>query len=398
MDIRRKNLFALLMAFSWVVSTAGVALAGLGGGTETEQNRFSWHPSITTSMAADDNTQLEKSDSKSDLGFFITPRIELAYQGHWFDLGADLGADIRRYIDRSSPSDEFYRLTGWAELGVLPGFTMRFSNAYVPSAVDLASPAEHSANLVQTNRTVADLRFWSEVPGDGEITLSALGTRFFSESFAAQVGGAVFDDGFRSDFWEGSLAGEYQSPLVERLSGFVRTQVRFRSFDDKSIDDFGDLAVVVGIRTDWFENVEFEMSGGYGLVGFYLGDRNHGFVGDLNLRYHVRNGTVLRLSFQNQNVFDIIGNAFTEATGRIGIEHRFGERTAAEVAVFGSRLDNQSWDSGVNFYAGVDANIRRQLTRRTQLEIAYRYWHNAGEYSSDDFSQNQLMLTLSYRR
>ncbi|MBW2399337.1 MAG: outer membrane beta-barrel protein [Deltaproteobacteria bacterium] len=398
MNTRRKAVLALLMALSWVASTAGVALAGLGGGAETEQNRFSWHPSITTSTVADDNTLLESSHSNSDFGIFITPRIELAYQGRWFDLGADLGADIRRYIDNSSPSDEFARLSGWAELGVLPGFTMRFANDYVPSSVDLASPEDHAANLVQTNRTIADFRYWSEVPSDGEITLSLQGVRLFSESFATEVAGNGIDDGFRSEYWEGSLVGEYQTPLVDRLSGFVRTNLRFRSFDDNSIGDFGDLAVVVGIRTDWFENLEFEMSGGYGLLGFYQADRSHGFVGDLNLRYFVRNGTVLRLSFQNQNVFDIIGNAFAETTVRFGVEHHFGERNAVEVALFSSRLDNKTWDSGVNYYAGVEANIRRQLSRRTQVELGYRYWRNAGDYSTDDFSLNQLLLTFTYRR
>jgi len=398
MNSRMTTVLVLLMALSGAIFHAGVALAGLGAGAETEQNRFSWHPSITTSTAADDNTLLESSHSNSDIGIFITPRVELAYQGHWFDLGADLGADIRRYIDDSSPSDEFYRLTGWSELGVLPGFTMRFSNAFVPSPVDLASPGDHAANLVQTNRTIADFRYWSEVPGDGEMTISMQGTRFFSESFATEVGGRGVDDDFRSEFWEASVLGEYQTPLVERLSGFFRTHARFRSFDDNSIDDFGDLAVVVGIRTNWFENVEIEMSAGYGLLGFYQGDRNHGFVGDLNVDYRLRNGTILRLSFQNQNVFDIIGNAFLESTGRFGVEHRFGERTAVEVAIYSSRFDNATWDSGVNYYAGVDANVRHQLTRRTQLEFAYRYWHNAGDYSPDDFSQNQLTLSFTYRR
>jgi opacity protein-like surface antigen len=398
MNIRLSTVVSLLVAFAWLVSNAGVAFAVRGSGAETDENRFSWHPSIVFSTVGDDNTQLERSDSNSDLGFFITPRVELAYQGHWFDLGADLGADIFRYTKNSSPSDEFYRLSGWAELGLLPGFTMRFANDFVPSAVDLASPENHPANLVQTNRSVVDFGYWVEVPGDGEVTLSVQGARLMSESFAANIRGNGIDGNFRSDLWEASFIGEYQTPLVESLSGFVRTNVRFRSFDDNALGNFGDLAFVVGIRTDWLENVEFEMSAGYGLLGYYKGDRNHSFVGDLNLRYFVRDGTSLRLSFQNQNVYDIIGNAFAETAVRFGLEHHFGERTAAEIALFSTRLDNQTWNSGVNYYAGVDANIRRQLSRRTQVELAYRYWRNAGDYSSDNFSQNQLMLTFSYRR
>jgi len=398
MNIRRSSVLSLMMAFAWVVSTASAAFAGLGTGAETAENRFSWHPSLVFSTVGDDNVQLEDSDSSSDLGFLITPRVELAYQGDWFDLGADLGGDIFRYTKSSSPSDEFYRFSGWAELGVLPGFTMRFANDFVPSAVDLASPETHPSNLIQTNRTVADFRYWTEVPGDGEVTLSVEGARLMSESFAADIRGNGIDGSFRSELWEASFIGEYQTPLVERLSGFVRTNVRFRSFDDGALDDFGDLAFVVGIRTDWLENVEFEMSAGYGLLGYYKGDRNHSFVGDLNLRYFVRDGTVLRLSFQNQNVYDLIGNAFAETAVRFGIEHHFGERTAAELALFSTRLDNKTWNSGVNYYAGIDTNIRYQIARHTQAKLGYRYWHNAGDYGSDDFKQNQLMLTLSYRR
>jgi opacity protein-like surface antigen len=398
MKTRTKTALAQLLALAGAVSLAGAALADLGSGAETEQNRFSWHPSIVVSMAGDDNTLLESSGANSDLGFFITPRIELGYQGRWFDLGADLGADIRRYLEDSSPSDEFYRMTGWGELGILPGFTMRLENEYIPTGVDLASPAEHSANLVQTNRTIADFRYWSELPGDSEITWSIQGGRMFSEDFAARLGGSRVDDDFRADHWEAALLGEFQAPLIDNLSGFVRTQVRYRRFDDKWISDFGDVAVVLGIRTNWFENLELEVSGGYGLLGFYEGDQHHSFVGDMNLRYRIPDGTTLRLSFQNQNVYDIIGNAFMETTGRLGVERRFGERIGVELAVFMSRLDNKTWSSGVNLYGGVEANIRRQMSRRTQLELGYRYWKNAGNYSSDNFSQNQLMLTFTYRR
>ena len=118
----------------------------------------------------------------------------------------------------------------------------------------------------------------------------------------------------------------------------------------------------------------------------------------MNLRYRIADGTTLRLSFVNRNTADIVGNDFVESTGKIGLERRFGERTAASIELFLSRINNEVWDSGANLFGGAESSVRRQLTRRTQLELAYRYWKNAGDHSSDDFSQHQLSLVFTYRR
>jgi hypothetical protein len=368
-----------------------------GSGSETERNRFSFHPSIQVTAVADNNVRLRDDDSEGDLGVFLFPRIELGYQGHWFDIGADLGADIRRYVDGDSPSDEFFRMSGFAEVGLLPGLTFRVSDDFAPTPVELGLPEDHSANLVQTNRVVAKFRYWRELPGEREMLLSLQGTRLSSESFAADVGNGVIDDDFHADFWEGALLGEVQSPFTDRASAFLRTHLRYRTFDDSSASDFGDLAVLIGLRTHWFRNVDFEVAGGYGLIAFDSGSKNR-FLGQANLRYRIADGTTLRLSFVNRNTADIVGNDFVESTGKIGLERRFGERTAASIELFLSRINNEVWDSGANLFGGAETRVRRQLTRRTQLELAYRYWNNAGDYSSDDFSQHHLSLLFTYRR
>jgi hypothetical protein len=368
-----------------------------GSGSETERNRFSFHPSIQVTAVADNNVRLREDDSEADLGVFFFPRIELGYQGHWFNLGADLGADIRRYVDGASPSDEFFRMSGFAEVGLLPGLTFRVSDDFTPTPVELGKPEDHSANLVQTNRLVAKFRYWRELPGDREMLLSLQGTRLISESFAADVGNGVIDDDFHADFWEGALLGEVQSPVLDRTSAFVRTHLRYRTFDDSSASDFGDLAVLLGLRTHWFRNVDFEVAGGYGLIAFDSGSKNR-FLGQANLRYRIADGTTVRLSFVNRNTADIAGNDFVESTGTIGVERRFGERTAASIELFLSRINNEVWDSGADLFGGAETRFRRQLSRRTQLELAYRYWNNAGDYSSDDFSQHQVSLVFSYRR
>ena len=116
------------------------------------------------------------------------------------------------------------------------------------------------------------------------------------------------------------------------------------------------------------------------------------------MRYRIAEGNTLRLSFVNRNTADIVGNDFVETTGKIGLERRFGERTAAGIDLFLSRINNEVWDSGADLFGGAEVQVRRQLSRRTQLELRYRYWDNGGDYSSDDFSQHQVSLVFSYRR
>jgi len=370
--------------------------SGGAAGSEPESNRFIFHPSLQVTAVADSNVRLQEDDSEGDLGVFLFPRIELGYQGHWFDLGADLGADVRRYVDGDSPSDEFYRMSGFAEFGLIPGLTFHLSDAFTPTPVQLGKPEDHAENLVQTNRIVARFRYWRELPGDREMTLALEGTRLSSESFVADVGNGVTDVDFHADFWEGALIGEVRSPISDHTSAFLRTHLRYRTFDDSSASDFGDLAVLLGVRSHWFRNVDFDVAGGYGLLAFDSGSKNR-FLGEANLRYRIADGTTLRLSFVNRNTADIVGNDFVESTGKIGLERRFGERTAAGIDLFLSRINNEVWDSGADLFGGAEARVRRQLSRRTQLELCYRYWDNAGDYSSDDFSQHQLSIIFSYR-
>jgi hypothetical protein len=387
----------LAAAAACLLLAAPAARADLASGSEGQQNRFSFHPSIQITSVGDNNVRLKSKNRDGDVGMFMVPRVELGYQGAWFDLGADLGADIRAYTDSSSPSDEFFRLNGFAEFGLLPGLSTIISNSYVPTPVYLGRPEDHSANLVQTNRVVASVNVWRELPFSGEMLLSFQGAHHISEAFAAEIGPGVFADDFHANFWEGSMLWELQAPLFGRTTGFVRSHARYRTFDDSTASNFGDFSLLIGARTDWFRSFDFDFALGYGMLGFDTGKKNR-FLGQANLRYRMAGGTTLRFSFVNRNTADIIGNDFVETTGKLAIERRFGERTAASVEIFLSRFNNEAWDTGANIFGGVEAKIRRQLTRRMQLELIYRYWDNRGDYSIDDFRQDQVSLRFTYRR
>ena len=86
-----------------------------------------------------------------------------------------------------------------------------------------------------------------------------------------------------------------------------------------------------------------------------------------------------------------------ETSGRISVEKRFGERTAASLGFFVSRFSNEAWERDENLFGGVEIDLSRQLTRRMQSKLSYRHWRNGGDYEFDDFHQNRIALELSYR-
>lgn len=397
MTPRRTASLASLLAAVLLAAPAARGDLATGSNPEAESNRVTFHPSIAVSAVADSNVHLDE-DSDGDLGVFVLPRVELGYQGSWFNLGADAGVDVRQYVDGSAPNDVFYRISGFGEVGLMPGLTFALRDAWVPTPVNLGQPEDDSANLVQSNRAVADLSYWRELPAGREMRVSLQGTRFMSDSFRTQVQQGVWDNNFRADFWEGAAVGEVQSPLFEGTSGFIRTHARYRTFDDSAASDFMDFAFLLGIRTHWHRDVDFDVAAGYGLVDFEHASLTHRILAQANLRYRMPAGTTLRVSFVNRNTADIVGNDFLETRGSIGLEKRFGERTAASAEFFVARYDNQDWDEGADLYGGAVAEVRRQLSRRVQIALQYRYWENGGGYSSDDFTQHRALLTISYRR
>jgi hypothetical protein len=80
------------------------------------------------------------------------------------------------------------------------------------------------------------------------------------------------------------------------------------------------------------------------------------------------------------------------------VEKRLGERTSAGLTGFVTEYENEAYDSGSNLFGGVEAEVRRQLSRHFQLKLTYRFWQNGGDYHFDDFRQNRLALVLTYRR
>ncbi|MBW1843733.1 MAG: hypothetical protein JRJ05_05270, partial [Deltaproteobacteria bacterium] len=109
-----------IIAVGALLTWASVATA------EDQESPFTIHPSMLITMVGDDEPYLEERNDGA-FGIWLAPNLELGYRADFFELQADLGADLRRYVDESDLSEEFYRAILNGEVGILPGLTLRVS-------------------------------------------------------------------------------------------------------------------------------------------------------------------------------------------------------------------------------------------------------------------------------
>jgi hypothetical protein len=103
-------------------------------GAEEGPTRLRIDPSIRFTTVLDDNLFLEDSDRKNSIGVWIAPRVEVGYRMPALEVGADVGVDFRRYAGYfNSAGDELVHASGFGEVGLLPGLTLRLSDAYPPT-------------------------------------------------------------------------------------------------------------------------------------------------------------------------------------------------------------------------------------------------------------------------
>jgi hypothetical protein len=368
---------------------------------EDQEKHFTWHPSMLVTLVGDDQPYLHEQNDGA-IGTWISPQLDLGYRGDFYELSAELGGDVRRYVDEPSLSREFYRMRATAEAGILPGLSVFVSEALVPGAERIAAPGDATRNLIQTNQVDVEVRYWRELPSRRELQMTFRGSHFAGDHFNTVLltdgGGLVTDTNFDPDHWEGAADIELQTPFGERSSLYLRSDLRYRSFSESAVTDHGEVTVMAGFRTRRFQNIEIDVAAGWGMISFESRDNVRRFVGEGSLRYRLPNGWTWRLSSANRFVSDYSGNNFVETTGRMGVEKYFGDLISVSAAGFVSGLENDAWDTEHNFFAGAEFRLRGRIARHTELSVTYRYWRNAGDLSYDDFEQNRVAIEFYYRR
>jgi hypothetical protein len=366
------------------------------------EQAFSWRPSLRFRTVVDDEVGLS-GGGDGGVGFWLVPRVELDYRTRAVELGADLGVDARRYLDGPSSADtELYRAVGWAEVGLWNGLSLRLANAFVPQPLRVGLPEDDGVNLKQSNRADAELRYWRGLPGGRELEVGAGFTHFLSDEYAETLplagGGVAVDPDFRADYIQGLGFVELQNPLGEGSMAFVRTQLAYRDYLELGSASNTNLSLLLGVRSSRWSNLDLELSGGAGAVGFDAFAEELRALGRASLRYRFPRGFTLGLAAWHLQSPNLARQAAMESTGEISAEQRFGPATSASLRVFVTRFDGDLRGSAANLFGGAEVLLRRQLTRHLQVGFAYRHWRNRGGLSLDDFSQNRISLELGLTR
>jgi hypothetical protein len=395
----RRSLGRMRAGVVFVVALCVGAAAAHGEGDE---GQFIWRPSLRTTALVDDNVLYEDGSGRGSVGFWVAPRVELGYRSSALDVGADLGVDLRRYLDESDAlAAELYRAVGWAEVGLRSGLSLRVSNAFVPQALRLGLPDDEGRNLVQTNRTDAGLRWWRELSGGRELEAGFVASYFLSDDYAEALplpgGGFAVDPDFRSDYAQALGFVEFQAPLGEWISSFVRTQAAYRDFTHYSPATHGNLSLLMGVRSSRVERLDLELAGGAGAISFDgFGDALRA-LGRLRVRYRFDTGLSLWLAVQHLLTPDLVGQDVHQTHGELGAEQRLGAATAGTLRLFATRFDREAGGAGVQRFGAVELGLRRQLTRHIQAAVSYRHWLNRGGALLDDFEQNRVALEFGFR-
>jgi hypothetical protein len=376
-------------------------LAAGPAGAEGEGGIFTWRPSLRVTTLATDNSRYEDDGAEGSIGAWLAPRLELAYRRPSLELGADLGVDFRRWVGQSTLATELYRAVVWTQAGLGHGLSFRLSDAFVPQPLRVGLPEDEGANLTQTNRLEGDLRWWHPLPGRRELELGVQGSYFLSDDYAEAVpdaGGVVVDDGFRPDYAQGLGFVELRSPVGEKSTAWARVEGSYRDFDEVAGADHGNLSLLLGLRSARWRDLDLELAGGVGALGFdRFGDELRA-LGRVGLRYRLPSAWTLSLAARHLDSPNLAGAAAMESTGEVGVTKRLGSATEAGLEVFVTRFDGDPRADAVNLFGGAELRVRHQLSRHLQLLAAYRHWQNRGGLDLDDFSQNRLLFQVSLRR
>jgi hypothetical protein len=383
------------LAAALLLGSAGPAAA------EGQDQGFSLHPSVQATTVYDDEPGLGQpgKDEDPDVGFWFFPRVEAGYKSTDLEVGTDVGVDLRRYVSGDSLSDQFVHASAFGEVGLLPGLTARLSNAYEPHYKQLGLPENQGSNLIQSNLSQGELRYWREIGRGVELEASGQGGYFVSEGFTGSfpgAGGAVVDPGYHADFWQTSGFTQLRAAAGPRTQAELTGEVGFRNYQDGQRADHLNLAVMLGMRTERFEGLELELAAGYGRIGFDGLPNQQQPIGRIQLRQRLAQGFTWHALVANRFRSNLVGNEVFEATGEIGIKKELAEHTDASVDLFLSRFEDVG--AAPDVYGGVEVEVGRNLAAQTRLALAYRYWQNAGDASSDDMTQNAVFLRFTYRR
>jgi len=382
-----------------LVCASCVASAAWGG---ISRGGLHLEPSLKITFVGDDNVYHTKRDKESAFGSWIFPRLALDYGRGSLRAEGDLGVDARLYTGASGLDEVYYFVSAELEYQTQRGLTLSLSNLYAPQPVSLGRPTDDSENLLQSNTLIAEARYRREFKRSTALELGLQGSWFTSEEFDTVID--LHDDGvleevddFHADYLDFSAFLEGQYSLGRRALLFARGRARVRDYDEIPRGDYTEYSAVVGARTDWGRRIRLEISFGYGAIDYEHQSTDSRFVGRLTLDYQLPRGWAIEGSVGRTLTSQAVGVDFDETFARLGVEKLLGSRTRAYLGLWWNSFDSAVSGQRENSSTAVEFSLRRQLTRRIEAELGYRYWSNGGDHSADDFHQNRVTLAFTYR-
>jgi hypothetical protein len=364
--------------------------------------RFRIRPSLEITLVGDDNVHHEKRDGESAFGSWIAPNLALDYRRGRFRAGGEIGADVRLYTGGQDLNQSYYLVAADLEYQALRGVTLRLSNVYAPQPVWLGRPTDDTGNLVQSNTVRAEARLRREFKRSTALELGVQTSWFTSEGFTTSIdlhqdGVLEETDHFHPDHRDYSAFLEGQYSLGRRALLFARGRARLRDYEEIPRGDYTEFSGVLGMRTDWGRRIWLEIAFGYGSINWEGLPSEGRFVGRATLNYQLPKGWALKATFGRTLTSQAVGTDFSEDFARLDVEKLLGRRTRAFLGFWWNSFASDVPGERENSSTAVELGLRRQLTRRIEAVLAYRYWSNGGRQRTDDFRQNRVTLAFSYR-
>jgi hypothetical protein len=358
-------------------------------------------PEVQTLFVWDDNVYLDESD-EDDFAVGVAPRVRIDAERERWRAGADLGADLRWYVENSELSEDFWRVSAWGEVEPIDGLTLRVADHYVPQPVTLGRPEDETANLRQSNTLLAEARYWRDLKRETSLEVGARATRFTTEPFTGTVdadGDGVPEEvrGLESDYFGSQAWTELRYDLGRGRVAFGRVDLVQRSYDEIDSADYVEAGAVVGLRTPIGRRIRLEVAAGWGFLDFAELPDDDRLLGRAELRWDAGRGWSVGLSLLQRLTGDATGTDFGETSARLDVEKLLGRRTSIRAAAWWSWFDEGGAQSRDDRVFAVEVMVRRRLTRRFETFLAWRRWENRGDFDADDFTQNRVTLGLAYR-
>ena len=208
--------------------------------------------------------------------------------------------------------------------------------------------------------------------------------------------GVVEGESADLDYWDARGWAEARYELGREREVFARLSAARRTFPSFETADFVEYFGTLGTRSQITPRIRLELGLGWGVLDFDDQGSESRFVAELGLTYQLPRDWRLRVAGGRTLSSDVAGTDFAETNARLEVRKALGRRTTVIATAFWSDFDNNAVAQAQNEVVAGELRLERQITPRVRADLSYRRWKNMGDFESDDFTQNRVILGLVF--